>query len=48
MLVTKEINIENEQEILKEKLEKLQIEGALLDADYIAKEKQISTYLECL
>ena len=47
MLVTKEINIENEQEILKEKLEKLQIEGALLDADYIAKEKQISTYLEC-
>ena len=47
MLVTKEINLENEQEILKEKLEKLQIEAAMLDADYIAKEKQISTYLEC-
>lgn len=47
MLVTKEINIENEQEILKEKLQKLQIEGALLEADYISKEKQISTYLEC-
>lgn len=47
MLVTKEINIENEQEILKEKLEKLQLEGALLEADYISKEKQISTYLEC-
>ena len=47
LLVTKEINVENEQEILKEKLQKLQIEGALLDADYIAKEKQISTYLEC-
>ncbi len=47
LLVTKEINIENEQEILKEKLQKLQIEGALLEADYISKEKQISTYLEC-
>ena len=47
MLVTKELNIENEQEILKEKLEKLQIEGTLLEADYISKEKQISTYLEC-
>ena len=47
MLVTKEINIDNEKEILKEKLEKLQIEAALLDADYISKEKQISTYLEC-
>lgn len=47
MLVTKEINIENEQEILKEKLQKLQVEGALLEADYISKEKQISTYLEC-
>ena len=47
MLVTKEINLENEQEILKEKLQKLQIEAAMLDADYIAKEKQISTYLEC-
>lgn len=47
ILVTKEINIENEQEILKEKLQKLQIEATLLDADYISKEKQISTYLEC-
>jgi len=47
MLVTKEMNIESEQEILKEKLQKLQIEGALLEADYIAKEKQISTYLAC-
>lgn len=47
MLVTKEINIENEQEILQEKLAKLQIEATLLDADYIAKEKQISTYLDC-
>ena len=47
MLVTKEINIENEQEIFKEKLQKLQIEATLLEADYISKEKQISTYLEC-
>lgn len=47
LLVTKEINIDNEQEILKEKLQKLQIEATLLDADYISKEKQISTYLEC-
>lgn len=47
MLVTKDINLENEQEILKEKLQKLQIEATLLEADYISKEKQISTYLEC-
>ena len=47
MLVTKEINIENEQEIFKEKLQKLQIEATLLEADYLSKEKQISTYLEC-
>ena len=47
LLVTKEINLENEQEIFKEKLQKLQIEGTLLEADYINKEKQISTYLEC-
>ena len=47
LLVTKEINIENEQEIFKEKLQKLQIEATLLEADYISKEKQISTYLEC-
>jgi len=47
LLVTKEINIEGEQEILKEKLQKLQIEATLLEADYISKEKQISTFLEC-
>ena len=47
LLVTKEINIENEQEIFKEKLQKLQIQATLLEADYISKEKQISTYLEC-
>ena len=28
-------------------MQKLQVEGALLEADYVAKEKQISTYLEC-
>ncbi len=32
---------------LKNKIQKLKTEGERLEADYIAKEKQISTYLEC-
>ena len=46
-LIEKEINIIKEEQELKEKLQKLQVESALLEADYVAKEKQISTYLEC-
>ena len=47
LLVTKEMNIESENEIFKFKLQKLQSEAKTLEADYIAKEKQISMYLEC-
>lgn len=46
-LIEKEENINKEEKELKEKLQNLQIEETLLEADYLAKEKQISTYLEC-
>ena len=46
-LIEKETNIIKEEQELKEKLQNLQVEAALLEADYVAKEKQISTYLEC-
>ena len=46
-LKDKEENIKKEEKELKEKLQNLQIEATILEADYIKKEKQISTYLEC-
>ena len=46
-LLEKEENINKEEKELKEKLKNLQIEATLLEADYLAKEKQISTFLEC-
>lgn len=46
-LIEKEANINKEEKQLKEKLQNLQIEATLLEADYLAKEKQISTFLEC-
>lgn len=46
-LINKETEIKGKLKELKEKLEKLQIESTLLEADYFSKEKQISTYLEC-
>ncbi|MBQ9658922.1 MAG: hypothetical protein IJV31_09210 [Clostridia bacterium] len=46
-LLENEDKKEQEKNELKEKLQKLQAEELQIEADYIEKEKQISTYLEC-
>ena len=45
--VTMKQSTEEEIQRLIEKLEELKLDAKILESDYISKEKQISTYLEC-
>ena len=45
--ISLKVRTEDELNELKEKMENLKLEGSKIEEEYMSKEKQISTYLEC-